>query len=321
MIHFRPIHCLALWLSFCVLSADEVLIREETATVSVDGKTVVETIEEVVPVVETPAKTPVAEPDRDYLFSLLRYLYRWHIDAPMLAEDFDAIDDVVIGYRELFPKTDASDHSRFAEVMVPLARTRVLLKQADYEIEELGLEVKNQRFNVVNVSYERDFVWDPELYSVQVYTLEEVFDWLHETRNDRLFPGQELLALIRKEVQEEVNAERPDLMDPSAPQIVYLAPASEVINEVWIYWESGHHLVHFTSDDDLADIDTWKSELHRVELIDLEEDVVVSALEKPGSNAYITKDWAGRVLFNCIVLGVKLVLPPANSGSQQVIIQ
>lgn len=264
---------------------------------------------------------PEAEaPDRDYIFSLLRYLYRWHIDAPMLAEDLDSISAVVIGYRELHPETDAADKSRFAEIVVPVARTRVMLKQADYEIAELGLEVKNQRFNVVNVAYEREFEWDPQQYQVQVFTNDEVFDWLHETRNDRLFPGEELLRMIRDEVREEVQAERPDLFNPNEPQIVFLAPVSQVINEVWIYWESGHHLIHFTSDDDLSDIDTWRSELHHVELIDLEQDVVVSALEMPGSNAYITKDWAGRVLFNCIVLGAKLVLPADTADSQRVLV-
>lgn len=279
-----------------------------------------ETPVEEEPAPETPVnaepapETAPATPDREYLFSLLRYLYRWHIDAPMLAEDLGAIDHVTIGYRELFPETDESDNSRFAEVVVPVARTRVMLKQADYAIRELGLEVKNARFNVVDVFYEREFEWNPDDYSVQVFTMEEVFDWLHETRNDRLFPGKELLEMIREEVREEVEAERPDLVNPDQPQIVYLAPASPVINEVWIFWESGHQLIHFTSDDDLSDIDTWRSELHHVELIDLEQDVVVSALEKPGSNAYITKDWAGRVLFNCIVLGAKLVLPPANAA-------
>lgn len=263
----------------------------------------------------------VEAPDRDYLFSLLRYLYRWHIDAPMLAEDLDAIDHVTIGYRQLFPETDESDQSRFAEIVVPVARSRVMLKQADYQIAELGLEVKNARFNVVNVTYERDFAWDPEQYAVEVFTYEEMFDWLHETRNDRLFPGEELLTLIRDEVREEVQAERPDLFRPDEPQIVFLAPVSPVINEVWIYWESGHHLIHFTSDDDLQDIDTWRSELHHVELIDLEQDVVVSVLEKPGSNAYVTKDWAGRVLFNCIVLGAKLILPPESAGSQEITVE
>jgi len=290
-------------------------IRFQTAPITV----------EMVPAEEagaTPSARPSAPvPDRDYLFSLLRYLYRWHIDAPMLAEDLDAIDHVAIGYRELHPETDAGDQSRFAEIVIPIARTRVMLKQADYEIEELGLAVKNQRFNVVNVVYERQFDWEPEDYQVSVFTTGEVFDWLHETRNDRLFPGQELLGMIREEVLEEVEGERPELIDPSAPQIIYLAPASPVINEVWIYWESGRHLIHFTSDDDLADIETWRDELHRVELIDLKGDVVVSAMEKPGSNAYITKDWAGRVLFNCIVLGVKIVLPPMNSEAEGVTIE
>ncbi|WP_269541397.1 hypothetical protein [Cerasicoccus fimbriatus] len=295
-------------------------------TVSIGaGQPTVELVEapaDTVPEVELEARIdPETAPDRDYLFSLLRYLYRWHIDAAMLAEDLDAVDSVVIAYRELHPVTDESDNSRFAEIIVPIARTRVMLKQADYSIEELGLEVKNQRFNVVNVIFDPDLEWDHEDYLVQVFTIDEVFDWLHETRNDILFPNQELLTMIRDEVREEVGEERPDLVRLDEPQIVYLAPVSPVINEVWIYWESGQHLVHFTSDDDLGDIDTWRSELHHVELFDLKNDVVVSPLEKPGSNAYITKDWAGRVLFNCNVLGAKLILPPEGAANDAVIIE
>lgn len=301
-----------------LLPAEEADVREASVEVAAGEEATMKTEIEVEAAPEPVEEASAETPDRDYIFALLRYLYRWHIDAPMLAEDLETIEAVVIGYRELHPETDASDNSRFAEIVVPVARTRVMLKQADYEIEELGLEVKNQRFNVVQVAYERELKWDPEEYDVQVFTLDEVFDWLHETRNDRLFPGEELLKLIRDEVREEVKAERPDLFNPDELQIVFLAPVSPVINEVWIYWESGHHLIHFTSDDDLSDIDTWRSELHNVELIDLEQDVVVSALEMPGSNAYITKDWAGRVLFNCIVLGAKLILPAENAESQQV---
>ncbi|WP_309399887.1 hypothetical protein [Cerasicoccus maritimus] len=270
---------------------------------------------------EAASLDPATAPDRDYLFSLLRYLYRWHIDAAMLADDFNTADSVVIAYRELTPETDDSDNSRFGEVIVPIARTRVMLKQADYQIEELDLEVKNQRFNVVNVIYDPELEWDHEDYLVQVYTVDEVFEWLHETRNDQLFPTRELLKMIRDEVREEAGEERPDLVKPSEPQVVYLAPVSPVINEVWIYWETGQQLIHFTSDDDLGDIDTWRSELHHVELFDLRKDVVVSPLEKPGSNAYITKDWAGRVLFNCVVLGAKLILPPEDQPEAEIIIE
>jgi hypothetical protein len=41
----------------------------------------------------------------------------------------------------------------------------------------------------------------------------------------------------------------------------------------------------------------------------LHENVVVSLGEVPGSNGYVTRDWATRALFNCIALGQKVTMP------------
>jgi hypothetical protein len=47
---------------------------------------------------------------------------------------------------------------------------------------------------------------------------------------------------------------------------------------------------------------------------DLAKDVVVSLDEVEGSHAYITRDWAARAVFNCIVFGQRLVItPPADT--------
>ena len=58
---------------------------------------------------------------------------------------------------------------------------------------------------------------------------------------------------------------------------------------------------------DLANPHYWKDASVRVAMFKLEEDVITSLHEIPGSNAYVTKDWVGRVLYNCIVLGRKYV--------------
>ena len=47
-----------------------------------------------------------------------------------------------------------------------------------------------------------------------------------------------------------------------------------------------------------------------VDLYDIDEQVVVSLDEVAGSNAYMTRDQVGRALFNCIVLGRRVVLEP-----------
>ena len=48
----------------------------------------------------------------------------------------------------------------------------------------------------------------------------------------------------------------------------------------------------------------------QMQVIDLDKDVVASTREVPGSNAFVTKDWVGRLLFNCILYGERVVRTP-----------
>jgi len=48
----------------------------------------------------------------------------------------------------------------------------------------------------------------------------------------------------------------------------------------------------------------------RLEVIDLDKDGVAATMEVPGSNAFVTKDWVGRMFFNCILYGGRIVKTP-----------
>ena len=48
-------------------------------------------------------------------------------------------------------------------------------------------------------------------------------------------------------------------------------------------------------------------------MFDIDEQVVVSLDEVAGSNAYMTRDQVGRILFNCIVLGQQLIVKPEEA--------
>ena len=39
----------------------------------------------------------------------------------------------------------------------------------------------------------------------------------------------------------------------------------------------------------------------RLEVIDLDKDGVAATMEVPGSNAFVTKDWVGRMIFDWIL--------------------
>jgi hypothetical protein len=104
---------------------------------------------------------------------------------------------------------------------------------------------------------------------------------------------------------------------PTEPQVVYLAPLSPIANETWVFWETGRMLIRFASDIDLTNPAVWQHDTLAVKLFPLDQRVVVSLDEVAGSNAFMTRDEAGRALFNCFVLGRRVALePPANTPPQ-----
>ena len=56
-------------------------------------------------------------------------------------------------------------------------------------------------------------------------------------------------------------------------------------------------------DLDIEHPSMWKHHTLHTDVFDLDTQVVVSLNEVPGSNAYLTRDEAGRILYNCIVRG------------------
>ncbi len=140
--------------------------------------------------------------------------------------------------------------------------------------------------------------------------MQEMIDYLFRTRSQRDYPDAALLERMRGALREELlregitnnNAARTE-------QIVHLSPLSPVANEVWVYWETGRKLLHFASDIDLANPAVWQQESMMVRVFDLDQQVVLSHEEAPGSNRFLTRHQVGRVLFNCLVLGQRVAVP------------
>ena len=100
----------------------------------------------------------------------------------------------------------------------------------------------------------------------------------------------------------------PDLR-PKEDPVVHMAPLSPVANELWVYVENSRVLLRFASDIDLANPAVWEHETLAVRIYEVEKQMVVSLRETEGSNAFMTRDQVGRALFNCVVLGRRMVLP------------
>ena len=89
--------------------------------------------------------------DKAYLYEMVRHLYRWYMDEDDVEKETSQ-EDLVFWVRELHPKLDEGDKSRFGEVILPDLGIVVTVKKTDYTIEELGAEVKSDKFKIINVS-------------------------------------------------------------------------------------------------------------------------------------------------------------------------
>lgn len=252
---------------------------------------------------------------RPYLYDVVRHLYRWYLDE----RDLDPMAncrELVFWVRALQPPLDESDRSRFGEIILPQLNVRVKVKLADYTIPELGTTVKSGGFKIVAVSKDPIADRPPECAEVKV-DFAEMRDELYRTRRDARFPEGDLLERLRRATRAELlkDVKRPEREAPPGPQVVHFAPLSSVANEVWVFWESGRTLIRFASDIDLANPVVWEHEELAVRAYAIDEQVVVSLDEVAGSNAFLTRDQVGRALFNCIVLGRRVELPPLAASA------
>ena len=270
-----------------------------------------------------PTQLPAEITSKPWLYEVVRHLYRWYIDE----RDIDAVvaaDEVIFYVRELKPRLDEGDRSLFCEVVLPQFRVVVKAKQADYTIPELDTTVKNTSFRITSVLRVDEPPPRPA-GAVEIrlnYT--ELRDELFRTRAQAGFPEGELLERLRAAARAELFKDPKNLPEnhpnqPAGPlpqQTIFLAPLSPIANEVFIYWEDRRTLLRFASDIDLTNPAVWQHESLAVRLFPLEQKTVVSLDEVSGSNAFLTRDQAGRALFNCVVLGRKLLLQPPEKLGQ-----
>jgi len=196
---------------------------------------------------------------------------------------------------------------------LPQLNLSVRLKKADYRIEDLGVTVKSDGYKIVRITRGQVPVHQPPGCERIEVDMQEMRDYLFRTRNQHDCPAAALVERFRQAVREEAVKEGVLFTNASNDeQIVHLAPLSPVANETWVFWEGGRKLFHFASDLDLASPAVWEHETLMVRIFDLDQQVVVSHEEAPGSNRFLTRYQVSRALFNCIVLGQAINLPPAQ---------
>jgi hypothetical protein len=250
-----------------------------------------------------------------YLHEIVRYLYRWQLDEQEV-EKILGRKDFVFWVHPLPVALDAGDHSQFAEILLPELDISVEVKKVNYTIAEIGTVVKSPDFKITRITRGDLPKQPPSGCAIVTVKMQEMRDYLYRTRNQRDYPGATLVEHLREAVREEAAKEGiTDTNLPAGEEMMDAAPLSPVANEIWVYWEAGDKLIYVASDIDLANPAVWKYQTLNVRIFDLERQVVISHDEAPGSDFFLTRYQISRVLYNCMVLGQRIIVPPYSPSN------
>jgi hypothetical protein len=251
------------------------------------------------------AKPPAELLEQPYLFEVVRHLFRWYMDESDV-EKLAGISEFPFWVRKLDVKLDDGDHSQLAEIILPRVGIAAKVKKADYTIEDLKVTVRSRTFRVVNVASIDVPPEPPAGCTVVPAGYEEMKAYLFRTRSQAEFPDSKMVERLRQALREHLR------LDPAdrevSEHVVHMAPLSPVANELWVFIENKKMLVRYASDIDLENPAMWEHQSLAVRTYDILNQTVVSLDEVPGSNAFLTRDQVGRALYNCVVLGKRLVL-------------
>ena len=252
--------------------------------------------------------------EQPYLFEVVRHLFRWYMDESDV-ERVAGARNFPFWVRMLDVKLDAGDRSQIAEIILPLVGISAQVKKTDYTIEELGVEVKSPTFRIVNVARLEGPAQPPPDVRVLVVDYGEMESDLFRTRSQAEFPDETMFEHLRVSLREHFG------LDPAQREagehVVHVAPMSPVANELWVFIENKKMLVQFSSDLDLENPEMWEHQSLEVQAYDILNHTIVSLHEAPGSNEFLTRDQVGRALYNCVVLGRRIVVGHPGSDSAE----
>ncbi len=255
----------------------------------------------------------VIKPDNaDYLRGALHYIYFWYLDSEHFFE-YDQDKNLEILVKKIDYVKDKNNNSEQYNLIIPDLNFGVDLIKANYRIEELDLQITNSSFKIVAVYPNICEPGTNEGYSVKILKENRLFSELLKTRNKKSPPSEVIMKKLRKSLNKLIQVESKTAS--KLPQTFYIGPLSKYSNDIWIFWETKKKLVKFSSATDFTTDGYWQLLPLFTKIFDLNTDVVTSLEEVSGSNAYITKTWAGRIMYNCIVDGLKIVIQPSSNNN------
>ena len=268
------------------------------------------------------ADPPAAVMEEPFLAEIALHLYAWFLDE----SDYDPErlgDDASLVFRVRRPevKADEGDKSEWADIRIPQLNLGAQVKRPDYAIEETGTEVRSPHFRIVNVyrlePADCEFPEEEGWRTVEC-NLQRLMEELRTSPARGTFPDPALTERLYRAICRQMEID-PDARE-AGDYVFHIAPMSPVVNEVWVYAENRNLFLHFTSDSDIENPELWASQQLRVRVIDAANNTVVSMEEMPGSNVYVTRDQIGRLLYNCIVFGKRiLVVTPDDPEAPELV--
>ena len=262
-----------------------------------------------------PAATPPLD-DRlkepTFQYEVLHYIYLWYLDDRFFVNTSEATS-FEIWVRPVEPRTrDPEDKSLYAEMWIPAAQIDLRLKLADYPVPELKRQVKSPGFRIIHAEPRPAAPAPRESYTVFTHDRQKIRDYLTDTRNKPQVPDPALRARLLAAMRETVKLHPP--ADPTAPQVFFLSTVSPVSGDLWILWVNEKTAIRFGGEFGADEPDLLSLLPLHTQLFDLKTKVVASLLETEGSTGFVTKDWTGRILYQCLVLGERVEVAPEKLG-------
>lgn len=262
-----------------------------------------------------PLPAPAADPppevlEEPYLAEIALHLYAWFLDEKDFEPDrLGDNDTLVFRVRRPEVRADEGDDSEWADIRIPQLNLGVQVKRPDYSIEELGVQVRSPHFRIVNVyrlEPEDCLFPEEEDWRTVEGDMQRMMDALRTSPARGTFPDPALSERLYLACCRQMK------LDPNArgtgEEVIHIAPMSPVVNEVWVFLENENLFMQFTSDSDIESPELWPAQELRVRTIDAAHNTVVSLEEMPGSNVCVTRDQIGRLLYNCIVFGKRILV-------------
>jgi len=245
----------------------------------------------------------------EYLRGVLEYVYYWHLEPSRFFEEDQDTNIEILVKKNSYSK-DLDNNSTRYELIIPDLNLGIDLVKANYTIQELDLQITNSSFKVVAVNPDFREPITNEEFKVRLLSEGKMMKRLFQSRYRPAVISGDVISNIYNSL---VKLSKLELGHPLKKEhIFYVGPLSDYSNDIWIFWETERKLVKLSSASDYTSKAYWQLLPIFVKIYDLDSDVVVSLSEVSGSNAYITKSYAGRIMFNCIVDGKKVIIEEEN---------